>query len=129
MELQKLKEKLVNDKDLAPVYAFFLDHFGENLKFMALGDKFQHPMLETIVAQVGQQMFPPIGRIQSIRLLRLADEKFVHCSYIMGGRIGGVFYFEDCQTGLVAVPDLPPSIEVKYARFSAKIQAPEPSRN
>jgi hypothetical protein len=129
MELQKLKQKLINDKDLAPVYAFFLDHFGENAKFMTLGDTFQHPMLETIVAQIGQQMFPRSGTVQSIRLIRLADEKFVHGSFIMGGRIGGVFYFEDCQTGLVTVPELPPSNEVKYARFSAKLQAPEPSRN
>ncbi len=129
MDLQKLKQKLLKDKELAPVYNFFLDHFGENREFMALGSPGNVPLVEAIVTQVSQQMFPRGGSISGLRLTRLADEKFVHGAFFMGGRIGGVFLFEDCQTGLIALSDLPPSIEVKYARFSAKIQAPEPSRN
>jgi len=129
MDLQTLKKKLLNDKELAPLYNFFLDHFGENRSFMELGAPVELPLLEAIVAQIAEQMFPRGGDIVGLHLTRLADERFVHGAFFKGGRIGGVFFFEDGQTGLVALSDLAPSIEVKYARFSAKIQAPDPSRN
>jgi hypothetical protein len=49
----------------------------------------------------------------------------------MGGNLGGVIYFEDVQMGLVTVAEMPPSIDVKYARFSGKParKIPTPSRN
>lgn len=37
--LQDLKQKLLHDQDLAPVWSFFLDHFGGNPAFIALGER------------------------------------------------------------------------------------------
>jgi hypothetical protein len=129
MDLQKLKQKLVNDKELAPVYVFFFDHFADDPLFTALGDMLEHSDLEATVGQIAEQMYPGSGHINEVRLARLADEKFIHGAFHYGNRLGMVFYFEDCLTGLVAIPEGRPSIEVKYARFRLKRQGPDPSLN
>jgi hypothetical protein len=129
--LQELKQKVLHDKDLAPVWSFFLDHFGENSEFMALGELTDHLFVEAVLAQVGQQLFGAEGAVTRLLLTRIADQHFIHGGFSMGVRIGGVFYFEDAQIGLAAVADKPPSIEAKYARFSAR-RMPKvgpPSRN
>jgi hypothetical protein len=130
-QLAELKRMLLHDKNLPPVWAFFLDHFGENADFIALGELAQHPFLEAVVAQVGEEMFPRVGAIIGLLLTRLAEEQFVHGGFFLGGRPGGLIYFEDARIGLIAVADLPPSIEAKYARFSGvRVRKPgEPSRN
>ncbi|MGH7170790.1 MAG: hypothetical protein ACRELG_10965 [Gemmataceae bacterium] len=129
--LQELKQKLLHDKDLAPVWAFFLDHFAEDPSFIALGDRVDHPFIEAVLAQVSHQLFPRDGAVIGILLTRLAEQQFLHGGFFMGLRPGGVFFYEDIGMGLLAVPDLPPSIEVKYARFSGHPLAKrgEPSRN
>jgi hypothetical protein len=129
--LQELKAKLIHDKDLLPVWGFFLDHFGEDLEFMELGEPVRHELIESVVAQTGLQMFPRDGMVSEVRLIRLADQQFIHGGVNVGGRAGGVFYFEDVQVGLVAVSDHFPSDETKMARFSCQpYRRPgTPSRN
>jgi hypothetical protein len=129
--LQELKGKLLHDKMLAPVWEYFFDHFAEDSEFIALGERATHQLVETIVAEVGKQMFGREGVVNSLLLTRVPDQQFLHGCLIIGGRVGGVIYFEDAQIGLVAMADKPPSIEVKYARFSGQmIRRPaQPSRN
>jgi hypothetical protein len=129
--LQELKQKLLHEDQLAPVWSFFLDHFGEDPAFIALGERADHPFVEAVVDQVGQQLFGQGGAVSRLLLTRLADQQFIHGGFSMGGRVGGVIYFEDARIGLLAVADLPPSIEAKYARFSGYPlrQQGEPSRN
>ena len=74
-----------------------------------------HPFVEAVLAQVGQQLFASKGAISRLLLTRVADQHFVHGGFTMGGRIGGMFYFEDAEVGLIAVADIPPGIEAKYA--------------
>jgi len=116
--LQELKQKLLHDAQLPPVWSYFMDHFGDNAEFAALGDRATHPLVEAVVAEVGKQMFARDGAVSGLLLTRLADQKFLHGPVRMGRRIGGVIYFEDAGIGLIAMADLPPSIEVKFARFS-----------
>ena len=129
--LQELKRKLLNEAQFAPVWAFFLDHFGENLEFMRLGGRAHHPLVEAVVAEVGQQLFAGEGAVTELLLTSLPEEQFIHGGFMMGRRVGGVFYFEDVHVGLAVVTDLPPSVETKYARFSGRpLRKPgEPSQN
>jgi len=130
-KLQQLKQKLLHDKDLAPVWLFFMDHFAEDPAFIALGERVDHPLIEAVLAEVSRQLFPRDGAVTRTLLTRLADQRFLHGGFFMGLRPGGVILFEDISMGLLAVPDLPPSIEVKYALFSGHPLAKrgEPSRN
>jgi hypothetical protein len=116
--LQELKHKLLHEEKFDPVWSFFLDHFGKDPNFIALGERAQHPLVEAVVTQVGRQLFARDGTVSRLLLTRLPDEQFIHGGFFMGERPGGVIYFEDARIGLVAVADIPPSIEAKYARFS-----------
>jgi hypothetical protein len=129
--LQELKQKLLHEERLAPVWEFFLSRFGENPEFIALGERARHPFVETVVAEVGRQMYPREAEVSGLLLTRVPGRQFLHGAFSVGGRIGGVIYFEDARVGLVVVPDKPPSIEVKYARFSGHPvrSRGEPSRN
>jgi hypothetical protein len=130
-QLQELKQKLLHEQELAPVWSFFLSHFGEDPGFIALGERAGNPFVEAVVAQVGRQLFGQDGAVRGLLLTRVADQHFIHGGFSMGARIGGVFYFEDAHIGLVVVADAPPSTEVKYARFSSQPVRPpgKPSPN
>jgi hypothetical protein len=130
-QLQELKDKLLHDAELAPVWDFFFDKLAEDPAFMELGERTNHPFLEAVVSQVGEQMYPRDATLRGLILTRLAEQQFVHGGFNMGGRWGGVIFFEDTGVGMVAVPELPPSAEVKFARFTAQaIRRPgPPSRN
>jgi hypothetical protein len=125
--LQELKHKLVHDKDLMPVWKFFLDHFGEDPEFIALGEAIRHEFLETVLAQVGMQMFPGKAIASMTRLVRLKDQQFIHGSANLAGRMGMVFYFEDEQVGMVVVSDPTSFDNAKMARFSGqRVRKPGP---
>jgi hypothetical protein len=129
--LQQLKQKLLHDEKLDPVWSFFMDHFADRSEFIALGERAHHALVEAVVAQVGQQLYASDGAVSGLLLTRVADQRFLHGGFFMGGRPGGVIYFEDAHIGLVAVAETPPSIQVKYARFSGRPvhKSREPSRN
>jgi hypothetical protein len=130
-KLQELKGKLQQDADLMPVWTYFLDNFGEDPAFIALGDRANHPFVEAVIVQVAKQLFPGALTVSGLLLTRLADQHFLHGGFSVDGRIGGVFYFEDAHLGLIVITDRPPSQEVKFARFSGRpVRRPaEPSQN
>jgi hypothetical protein len=130
--LQELKRKLLQEAQLPPVWGYFLDHFGDKQEFRVLGDRVNHPFVEAVVTEVGKQLFGPKKSVRDLILKRIDDANFIHGGFMIDGHIGGVIYFEDEQMGLVMVAEMPPSIEVKYARFSGqqvRRKIPEPSQN
>jgi hypothetical protein len=129
--LQKLKQKLLHDKDLGPVWTFFLDYMAENSDFMSRGQSTRDPLVETLVAQIGKQMFPDGGKVANLMLRRIPEEQFIHGAFTIGHHLGGIFYFEDAQTGLMSAAEGLSSDQVKFARFSARAvrDAAPPGRN
>ena len=130
-QMQELKQKLLYEAELAPVWSFFMNHFVDNPEFIALGSQISHPFVEAVVAEVGRQLFGSDGKVNNLRLTQIADQSFIHGGFGMGLHLGGVIYFDDVQMGLVTVAEKPPSIDVKYARFSGRParKMPTPSRN
>jgi hypothetical protein len=130
--LQELKDKLLHDKELAPVWTFFFDHLAEDPEFIALGERTHHAFVAAAVAQVGRQLYPNAAPPGGLLLTRLADQHFIHGGFFVANRPGGLFFFEDALMGLMAIAELPPSTEVKYARFSGmplRGAPPSPSVN
>jgi hypothetical protein len=130
--MQELKQKLLHESQLPPVWVYFLDHFGDKQEFRVLGDRVDHPFVEAVVSEVGRQLFGNKHPVRDLILKRIEDQNFIHGGFMIGGHIGGVIFFEDAQMGLVMVAEMPPSIEVKYARFSGqplRRRIPEPSQN
>jgi hypothetical protein len=131
VRLEELKRKLLRDKVLPPVWRFFLDHFGDDPAFIGLGKQTRHPFVEAALAEVCRQLYPQAAAITGLLLTRLAEQQFIHGGFFVAGRPGALIYFEDVRMGLITVAELPPSIEVKYCRFSGQpIRPPaQPSVN
>ena len=130
-KLDELKRRLVHEKDFTKTWGFFLDEFATDQDFIDLGEAVSDEAIETTIAHIALQMFPHDGNVTQTRLIRLADQRFVHGNVIVAGRVGGMLYFEDVRVGLVAVSEKFPSDETKFARFTTVPQKPgrSPSRN
>ena len=125
-QLGTLKEKLAEAGQFSDVLDYFLTHFGEKPAFIALGERARHPFLESILAQIGGQIFPGNIIVSNLMLTRLAEQQFVHGGCAINGCLATVIFFEDVQLGLLSVVMPPPGTETKLVRFSGR-RLPRPS--
>ena len=118
--LATLKDKLIYARNFTQVWEYFMDHFGEDPDFIALGDRARHPFLEAILAHVGKGLFGRQVSLADFLLTKLPEHQFLHGGGTLDGRLANVLYFEDIQMGLLAVVvSLDPS-ETKMVRFSGR---------
>jgi hypothetical protein len=127
--LATLKEKLLHADQFSTVWEYFLDHFGEDPAFIALGEPAELPLLDGVFAGVAQHLFQRPVTVRQLRLIRLPHEGFIHGGAVLDGKMANVLYFEDVHVGMLAV--VWSSGEMKYARFSGRPAKPggEPSAN
>ncbi len=129
--LATLKEKLVKAKQFADIWTYFLDHFGEDPEFIALGERTRNPFIEAIFDNVAQAVFK--GRIDAkdVLLTRLADHQFIHGGGMFGQHLVNVIYFEDIQVGVVIVVRPFANEAQQYIRFTGPLTPPsnQPSEN
>lgn len=119
-QLETLKQKLLQAREFQEIWAYFMDHFGEDPDFMALGERTRSPFIEAVLSQVGQQIFGRPVQTAECLLTRLPEHQFIHGGCILEGKIGNVLYFEDAQVGLLAVVmSLAPS-ETRLVRFTGR---------
>jgi hypothetical protein len=118
--LETLKGKLLHAKDFNEVSTFFFDHFGDHPAFIALGERVEDDFLESILLQVGTQLFPGPIVLERLLLTRLAEQGFVHGGFTLNGRLGSIIYFEDVRVGLIAVVLSVSPSETRLARFTGK---------
>jgi len=118
--LDTLKDKLANATDFTDVWSYFFDHFGVDREFVDQGNRARHPFLETILAQIGAELFGHGVRIDNLILTHIPERSFVHGGFTIEGRLGNVIYFEDIQTGLIAVVVSFGPGETKIVRFTGR---------
>lgn len=116
--LATLKDKLIHAQDFSDIWTYFFDHFGEDSAFIALGERAQDSFLESIIEQVGLQLFPNKVLLRDVLLTQLADHHFIHGGFIINGRLANVLYFEDIHMGLLAVVTSLKPTETKMIRFT-----------
>ncbi len=118
-QLQELKQKLTNEKDLSKIWLFYMDNFADHPEFTDLGQPAHNQYLDAVVYKTCQQIFGKTIKITNSLLIYIAEHQFFHGPFQAGGRIGGVIYFKDIKIGLLAVSEkFPPTDAVKYSRFS-----------
>jgi hypothetical protein len=129
--LATLKEKLIKAKDFGEVWTYFMDHFGENPKFIALGNRAHDPLLEAIITEVGRELFGKKVPLTNFLLTRLPEQQFLHGALTINGKLGNILYFEDVHMGLLTVVMSFSPSETKLIRFSGRAVPanPNPSRN
>jgi hypothetical protein len=126
-KLATLKDLLLNGKEFARTWEYFLDHFGENSEFMDGGERTESALLEAVIAQVGQQLGGKPMPLKDLLLVKIPAQSFIHGGCVLGNKIANVIYFEDAQSGLIAIPWSASTGETKYARFSTQMM-PRPGR-
>lgn len=129
--LATLKAKLVQAKEFSDIWTYFLDHFGEDPAFHALGERTRNGFIEAIFDNVAKAMFN--GKIEGrdVLLTRLADHLFIHGGGIFGSHLVNVIYFEDIQVGVVIVVKPFSKDPQQYIRFTGPLTPPsnQPSAN
>lgn len=83
--LATLKTNLAEAEDFTETVNFFFDHFGVSPDFIALGQQVHDRFLETVVLQVGAQLFKGPVVVADLLMTRLAEHQFIHG----GGRLNG----------------------------------------
>ncbi|MBN3899478.1 MULTISPECIES: hypothetical protein [unclassified Nostoc] len=128
--LQELKQKLTHEADLSHIWSFYMDHFADQPEFTDLGEPLYNEYLDAILHKTCQQMFGRAIKITGFFLIYIPNYRLFHGPFQVEGRIGGMIYFEDIKTGLLAVSaDYPATDAVKYSRFSEIIQLSAPNGN
>jgi hypothetical protein len=118
-QLQELKLKLTQEKDLAKIWLFYMDHFVDYPEFTDLGKPSPNSYLEAVLKRTCQQLFGKTVKISDFLSIFIAEYQFFHGAFQVEGRMGGVIFFEDIRFGLMAVSkDLLPNDTVLYSRFS-----------
>jgi hypothetical protein len=119
-QLTTLKEKLIHARNFTRVWEYFMDQFGQDPEFIALGDTTEDPFLEAILLHVGKGLFGRAVTSADFLLTRLPEHQFLHGGGTIDGRLANVLYFEDIRIGLLAVVvSINPS-ETKMVRFSGR---------
>jgi hypothetical protein len=126
--LQNLKQKLVQAQDFSDVWEFYMDEFTDHVEFIEVGRPVSHPFLEAVIPKICQQLFGQDVTIANLLIISIPEHQFYHAPFQADRRIGGVFYFEDINVGLLAISaQFPPTDEVKYSRFSVPFQQLQPN--
>jgi hypothetical protein len=119
--IETLRQKLAQERDLEKIFTYFLDHFGENPDFIALGEPTENPFLESIFVQIGEALFKKEVKVRDLRLIRIPELNFIHGGGVLGGRLANVLYFEDMQQGVLYVITSLSPMKGHLCRFTAKM--------
>jgi hypothetical protein len=127
-KLDRLKEKLQKEPDLSKIWLYYMDEFGDRPEFTELGEPVQNDFLLSVIAQVCQQIFGKPTNIDDILTIYLKEYQFFHAPFMANNHIGGVIFFEDINTGLIAVASAASNL-AKYSRFTGIAKSDRFDRN
>jgi hypothetical protein len=127
-KLYQLKEKLQQEKDLSKIWSYYMDEFGDIPEFSDLGEPVQQESLLAVITQVCQQIFGKPININDILTIYIKEYKFYHAPFMANNHIGGVIFFEDINTGLIAVTSAGSKL-AKYSRFTGIAKSDRNDRN
>jgi hypothetical protein len=127
-KIHQLKEKLQQEKDLSKIWSYYMDEFGDIPEFSDFGEPVQQDSLLAVITQVCQQIFGKPININDILTIYIKEYKFYHAPFMANNHIGGVIFFEDINTGLIAVTSAGSKL-AKYSRFTGIAKSDRHDRN
>ncbi len=127
-KLYQLKEKLQKETDLSKIWSYYMDEFGDRPEFSDVGEPVRQDALLATIAQVCQQIFGKPTNIDDILIIYIKEYQFYHAPFMANKHIGGVIFFEDINTGLIAVTSAGSNL-AKYSRFTGIATSDRNDRN
>jgi hypothetical protein len=122
---RQLKKKLTQEKDLAKIWDYYMDHFADHERFTSMGERVENEYLDAVAQAICGQLFGQHVVVQDFLWIHIPEHQFFHGPLQADGRIGGMIYSEPSKTGLLAISaGFPPNQQVKYSRFSKPMELP-----
>jgi len=116
-KLTDLKERIETGKDLSDAWVYFFDNFGEDPAFSQLGGLARNTEnLETVIAQIGQEIFQTDVALSQTIFTELPEQQFIHGVCFINGHMANILYFRDIDMGTVAI--VTENSEMMFARFA-----------
>jgi hypothetical protein len=101
--LAVLKERLLPPSDYEKAFHYFLEEFGGDAAFMAAGTPEVMPQFEGVLNQIASKALGKPVKLEGARFNRMAEHRFRHGAAAVAGRAVIMLYFEDVNTGLMAI--------------------------
>jgi hypothetical protein len=114
--LAALRERLLPPSDYETAFHYFLEEFGGDAAFMAASTPEVMPQFEGILNQIASKALGKPVKLEGARFNRMAEHRFRHGAAVVEGRAVIMFYFEDVNTGLMAITPGPRGA-AELARF------------
>ena len=118
--LNELRERMHAARTFSDVWDYFLKHLGENPEFIALGQRASDPFLESVLSEVGRQLFGRPVEVHDLMLTRIEEYGFIHGTACIEDRLTSALYFEEIHKGMLAVVWSARPPETKFVRFTGR---------
>ncbi len=123
-----LRDKLQHPTDYEKALHYFLEEFAGDLGFNGQSLREDWPHLLAVLAQIAGKALGKPARFDQSNVLHLPQFRFFHGNGAVAGRVALFFYFEEVNTGLLAlIPGASGGTEV--ARFRLPGGLVHPGRN
>jgi hypothetical protein len=129
LHLGILRERLTHPTDYEKAFHYFLEEFGGDTAFIEQGVVEQAPQLVAVLSAVASQALGKQIELLQPRISAMPAFKFHHGFGAADGRAAIFFYFEEINTGLMAI--IPgPRGEAELGRFRLPAGlSPDPAKN
>src|SRR6266404_4346365 len=119
-----LREKLQHATAYEQALHYFLEEFAGDAKFMGQCEPEEAFNLVGVLTHVAGKALGSPAPLEQTRILRLAQFRFTHGSAAVAGRVLLFLYFEEADTGLMAlIPGVRGGTEVARFRLTGAIAA------
>ncbi len=126
-KLAELKVKLVTTTDFHETFHYFFDHFGENDEFMRAGHARHNARLQEVLANCAQPILKQsVITMRNTVMVYIREHKFYHGALTINNIMANFFYFQDIDSGLMALAVAPEKGETIIARFSLHVVGAPP---
>ena len=123
-----LRERMLHPTDYEKAIYYFLEEFAGDVQFVGASEREDAPQLLAVLGIVTSKALGHPATFDDAKTLRLAEHRFYHGSAAVEGRVVLFFYFEEADTGVMAlIPGVRGPTEI--ARFRLRDGLTDPRKN
>ncbi len=101
--LDRMKERLLSHSDLAALADEFFTLMERSPQIMEASLPTEQPQVQAALGQIAAELLEGPAHVLATILLRFASSRFVHGAFLLDGRPGTLFFFEDLGVGLATL--------------------------
>ena len=123
--LSALRERMLQATDYETAIHYFLEEFAGDAKFIRQSEPDQPLQLLAVLAHVAGRAIGRRVEFDAAKVFLLREHRFYHGNAAVDGRVVLFFYFQEADTGVMAlIPGVRGAMEVARFRLTAKIADP-----